>query len=139
MKPNEYNCIAKYFFWMIFRHNLLTIRREKSFCVCVAKGIVKELGIKLYVFRRSAGLKLDRWHRLTLSLTHGSFSFFSNISVVMDRLGRSLQFCHLEFNKEAINYGCRSKNARYWRGFWNFKYCFSWASVVLVDLVFSLP
>ncbi len=45
----------------------------------------------------------------------------------MDRFGRSLQFCHLELDKEAISDNCRSENERYW-----------WGSVVLEDLVFIL-
>ncbi len=36
------------------------------------------------------------------SLTHGTFSFFGQISVVMDRFGHSLRFSHLELDKEAI-------------------------------------
>ena len=28
----------------------------------------------------------------------------------MDRFGRSLRFCYLKFNKEAISDGCRSEN-----------------------------
>ena len=34
--------------------------------------------------------------------SHGMFSSFRQISVVVDRFGRSLRFCHLEFDEEAI-------------------------------------
>ncbi len=49
------------------------------------------------------------------SLNHNvTHSFFDHISHVCDdRFGRSLRFCHLEFDKEAIYDGCKSKNARY--------------------------
>ena len=35
----------------------------------------------------------------------------------MDRFARSLRFCHLEFDKEAIFDCCRSENSRYRLGF----------------------
>ena len=31
----------------------------------------------------------------------------------VNRFGRSLHFCHVEFDKEAISDGCRSKKVRY--------------------------
>ncbi len=31
----------------------------------------------------------------------------------VDRFGRSLRVCHIEFDKEAISDGCRSENAWY--------------------------
>ncbi len=46
---------------------------------------------------------------VTDSLTHiRDVSFISQSFV--DRFGRTLQFCHLEFDKGAISNGCRSEN-----------------------------
>ena len=43
------------------------------------------------------------------------------IPLFMDRFGRSLRVCQLEFDKEAISDGYMSKNARYWWvGVWRF-------------------
>ena len=48
----------------------------------------------------------------------------SNISpLFVDRYGRSLRFCHLEFNYEDISDGSRSKSAGSGGGDFNFK-CF---------------
>ncbi len=40
---------------------------------------------------------------LHLSRTHFTFSFIDHITIVVDRFERSLRFCHLEFDKEAIS------------------------------------
>ena len=47
--------------------------------------------------------------------THGvTLSFFDHISgFFVDRYGRSLRLCHLEFATEAISEGCNGENARY--------------------------
>ena len=37
--------------------------------------------------------------------------------MLVDRFGRSLQFCYLEFDKEAISDGCRSENPGIGGGF----------------------
>ena len=63
----------------------------------------------------------DSFHN---SLTHGTFSCFGHI------LGRSLQFYHPEFNKEAIMKVSWNISVFFWGGGG-----FKWASVVLVDLV----
>ncbi len=48
------------------------------------------------------------------SLTHNvTFIPVDHISVVVDLFGRSLWFCHLEFEQEAISEGQRSENGRY--------------------------
>ena len=67
------------------------------------------------------------------SLTHLTFSFVDHAPLFVDRFRRSLRFCYLEFNKEAISDGCRSGNARY-----RWVILDSWGSVVRVDIVFSL-
>ncbi len=44
-------------------------------------------------------------HRLTHSLTDNiTFRCYSHISIIVDRFGLSLRFCHLEFDKE-VKYG----------------------------------
>ncbi len=48
------------------------------------------------------------------SLTH---SFIFHFSVVVDLFGRSLQFCHLEFFREAIFVGYRSESGDIGGGF----------------------
>ena len=44
---------------------------------------------------------------------------FKTISpLFVDRFGRSLRYCYLEFDKEALSDGCRSENIWYrWKGF----------------------
>ena len=46
---------------------------------------------------------IDVTDSLPASLTHVLFSFVDHISVVLDRFGSSLRFCHLVFDKEAIS------------------------------------
>ncbi len=57
----------------------------------------------------------------TPSLTHGKFSFSAIFSLFVDRFGRSLRFCHLEFDKEANSNVYKSESARYRWGVSNFK------------------
>ena len=64
------------------------------------------------VIRSTASLLLDRCYRL--SLAHGRLAFSTISPLFLDRFGRYLQFCQLEFDEEAIG----------------------WASVVLWTLVF---
>ena len=60
---------------------------------------------------------IDVTDSLRPSLTHGTFSYNAHISVVVDRFERSLRFCYLEFDMEAISDICRSENAQYRWGF----------------------
>ena len=65
------------------------------------------------------------------------FSFLGHISIVVDRLGRSLRLCHLEFDKETIADGSRGKMAEIRGVFWiSSDFSELRDSVVLVDLVF---
>ena len=57
-----------------------------------------------------------------MSKTHlQKFSLFVHISVVVDRFGRSLLFCYLDFDTEAISDGFMA-NYRVSRGGMNFSY-----------------
>ncbi len=56
-------------------------------------------------------------HSLTVSL---AFSAISLLFVI--RFGRSLRFCHLKFDKEAIYNGCRNKNLGFGGWVLNFKW-----------------
>ena len=58
--------------------------------------IIYKCSLQQNVFRSSASLLIERCHRLT----HVTFRFFP---LIVDRFGRSLRFCHLEFDKEAIS------------------------------------
>ena len=49
-------------------------------------------------------------NRLTPSLTHRHSAFSTIYPLLVDRFGRSLQFCNLEFDKEAISDGYMSEN-----------------------------
>ena len=50
------------------------------------------------------------------------FIFLAISPLFEDRFGRSLQFLHIEFDREAISDACRSGNARYRWGVLNFNY-----------------
>ncbi len=45
---------------------------------------------------------IDVTHSLLHTVTHGKYSYFSHISVVVDQFGSFLQFCHRQFDKEDI-------------------------------------
>ena len=59
---------------------------------------------------------------VTDSLTHNvTFSFVEHYPLVVYRFGRSLWFCHLELEKEAISDGRWSENGRCrWQGDFEF-------------------
>ena len=76
---------------------------------------------------------LISYYKLSFSvITHGSLAITSISPLFVDRFRRSLRFCHIEFEKEAISDRCRIENARYRWGFLNFKWffkVFGWSSV----------
>ena len=55
----------------------------------------------------------------THSVSQESLAFSTISPLFMDQFGRSLQFCNIEFEMEAISDGCRSENARYVYIFFN--------------------
>ncbi len=61
--------------------------------------------IPLIIFRSSASLKLERCHSLTHSLTMSRLALSALSPLVVNRFGRSLRLCYLEFDKEAISAG----------------------------------
>ena len=74
-------------------------------CSCYAPA-------SLFVFRSSVT------DSLVPSLTHSHLAFSAKSSLFVVRFGRSLRFCHLGFDKEAISDGCRSEIVRYRWGVW---------------------
>ncbi len=81
----------------------------------------ENLTIKWWIFltwniRNVFGFSIIRYHRLTWS----RLACLTKSSCFVDRFGRYVWFCHLEFDEKDISVWYRSKNARYRSGFWVF-------------------
>ena len=69
--------------------------------------------LNLFLFQKLRFPKIRK-----MSQTHSLTT--SRLALFQDRFGRSLRFCYIVFDKEAISDIWRNENARYWWGVLNF-------------------
>ncbi len=89
----------------------MKIAKKLYFLVKILKCQFVHMSLKKKYFKYLFEISLA-WFSITCNVT------FSFISVIVDRFGHSLRFCHLEFEIEANSDNCRRGNAGIGGGFW---------------------